>query len=223
MRIALIGGTGREGSGLAVRWARAGHQVCLGSREATRAIARARELEMGHGVALAGAHNAEAACCAEVVVLSVPYAAHQVTLETLAPSLRGRIVIDVTVPILPGKPGEVQLPRDGAVALGTQRMLGTATPVVAALHHVSAVHLAGAQVIDSDVLMCSDHAAALDVTGGLIRDLGLRPLDCGPLVNALALEALTPLLLHLNRRHRARAGIRITGLESTDRRPGSHG
>lgn len=213
MRITLVGGTGHEGRGLALRWARAGHAVTLASRDPERARGCAAELGREHGIALAGAGHVEALCGAEVAVIAVPYAAHRDTLEVLRPSLDGCVVIDVTVPLRPPKVREVFVPEAGSAALEAREVLGAGARIAATLHHVSAEHLADAgRAIDGDVLVCADDGIASEVAMSLVGDLGLRAIDAGPLVNAVALEALTPVLLHVNRRYGARAGIRITGL-----------
>ena len=210
MRIGIIGGTGREGRGLALRWARAGHGIVLGSRQAARAKERAKELGLE---LIEGGSNEEAAAAGEVAVLTVPYAAHGATLSALREPLRGRILVDITVPLVPPRVMEVQLPEGKAAALEARAMLDGSTRVVAALHHVSAAHLADPQhVFDSDVLVCGDDEGARRVVVGLIAALGLRGLEVGGLSNAVALEALTPVLLFLNRRHKTTTGLRITGL-----------
>jgi len=211
MRIGLIGGTGKEGRGLGLRWARAGHEILLGSRDAEKGRARAAELA-GQG-AFSGGDNAWAAGAAEIVVLAVPYSAHAPTLTELKPALAGKVLIDITVPLAPPRIRQVSLPGGSAAALEAQALLGPEAKVVAALHHVSGVHLAAEHAIDCDVLACSDDQAALELALGLIRDLGLRGLDAGSLVNAIALEALTPVLLHLNKRYASSGtGVRITGI-----------
>jgi NADPH-dependent F420 reductase len=218
MRIAVVGGTGKEGRGLALRWARAGHQVLIGSRDAERARQKAVELSGSAGpasaVLLEGGDNAWAVRQAEVVVLSVPYAAHESTLRELAEELAGRVLIDITVPLRPPKVTEVHVPPGTAAALEAQALLGDATAVAAALHHVSSVHLADPEhAIDCDVLVATDDDRAREVTLRLVGDLGLRGLDAGPLRNAAALESLTPVLLYLNKRYKGTgAGIKFTGL-----------
>jgi NADPH-dependent F420 reductase len=212
MRIGVIGGTGKEGSGLAVRWARAGHAVTIGSRDGERGRDAAGRLSIG-GVSIAGGSNLDA-CNADVVVLSVPYAAHAETLTSVRSALIAKTVVDITVPLKPPHVRRVHLPAGGAAALEAQALLGAETRVVAALHHVSSVHLADPDhQIDCDVLVCSNDEEARRTVIGLIADLGLRGLDAGPLDNAIALEALTPVLLHLNKVYRSPgAGIRFTGL-----------
>jgi len=214
MRIAVIGGTGKEGGGMALRWARAGHAVFLGSRDAARAQAVAAELSRECGRTMHGGSNTAAIEASEIAVLSVPYTAHAATLEALKPALAGRVLIDITVPLQPPKITRVSLPAGQSAAMEAQAILGAATPVVAAMHHVSAVHLRDlTHAIDCDVLACSDDKAALDRAISLIGDLGVRVLDACALCNAVALESLTPVLLHLNRQHKGRSvGIRVSGL-----------
>lgn len=214
MQIGIVGGTGKEGGGLAVRWGRAGHQVVLGSRDPERARARAAELvAAGHG-AVTGSDNLDAVRGAEVVVLTVPYSAHADTLRAIAPVLAGKVLVDVTVPLRPPRVDRVQLPPGRAAALEAQELVGPETRVVAALHHVSHTRLADpAAVVDCDVLVATDDDDARETVLALVRDLGLRGLDAGPLANAVALESLTPVLIHLNKIYKSRgAGLRFTDL-----------
>jgi NADPH-dependent F420 reductase len=215
MKIAIVGGTGREGRGLAVRWARAGHEVVIGSRDADKARAKVAEWALSDAKGtLAGSDNQAAVAGAEVVLLSVPYAAHEATLRELAPSLGGRVLIDITVPIRPPKVTEVHLPTGQSAALEAQAIVGAESQVVAALHHISSSLLGDPErAIDSDVLVCSDSADAKSKVIALIGDLGMRGLDAGPLRNAIALESLTPVILGLNRRYKREGiGIRFTGI-----------
>jgi NADPH-dependent F420 reductase len=217
MNIGIVGGTGKEGRGMALRWARSGHRVLLGSREAERGKAAALELSSSAPQPIEGGANLWVVEQADVVVLSVPYAAHKSTLEGLKDALQGRPLIDITVPLKPPRVRQVQLPAGGAAALEAQALLGSGVKVVAALHHVSSLHLADPEhAIACDVLACSDDAAALEIALGLIADLGdVRAFDAGPLANAVALESLTPVLLHLNKRYNsAGVGIRLTGLSN---------
>ena len=217
MRIGIVGGTGREGKGLALRWAAKGHEIVIGSRDAGRAAEKAKELAgeapAGSG-AITGASNEEAAS-QEIVLLTVPYAAHADTLKGLKNALAGKIVIDITVPLVPPKVTQVTLPHGTSAALEAQTLLDPTTRVVATLHHVSSAHLGEeGHAIDCDVLVCADDQAARDAAIKLVEDLGLRGLDAGVLKNAVALESLTPVLLHLNRKYKTNTGIRITGLPS---------
>ena len=214
MRIGIIGGTGSEGSGLAIRWARAGHDVFIGSRRPDGGKARAKELDAEGRIA--GGSNADAVAHGEVVVLSVPYGAHADTLKSLKDGLAGKVLVDITVPLKPPKVARVQLPEGRAAALEAQAILGDQTPVVAALHHVGAAHLSNPdETVDCDVLVCSDNVQARTQVVELLESLGVTALHAGPLDNAVALESLTPVLLFLNKKYGSKkgVGIRFTGLQ----------
>jgi NADPH-dependent F420 reductase len=214
MQVAIVGGTGKEGRGMALRWARAGHEVLVGSRDAARAEQSAAELSALAGKPIRGGDNASVVAQAAVTVLSVPYSAHRETLLGLRDALAGKILIDITVPLKPPDVRRVNLPDGRAAALEAQALLGAQTTVVAAFHHVSAVHLADLEhAIECDVLVCSDDPAATARGIELAEGLGTRGLDAGALGNAVALESLTPVLLQLNRKYKsAGTGIRFTGL-----------
>jgi NADPH-dependent F420 reductase len=147
-------------------------------------------------------------------VLAVPYEAHAATVTSIREAAAGKLVVDMTVPLKPPKVSRVQLPAGQAAALESQAILGASTPVSAALHHVSATHLADPEhPIDCDVLVVADDPKARATTLQLIADLGLRGLDAGVLANAIALESLTPVLIHLNKTYKSQgAGIRFTNL-----------
>ena len=210
--IAIVGGTGAEGSGLAIRWARAGYRVILGSRSAERAAGKAAELA-GHGP-VEGAANADAAAAADIVVVTVPFAAQRQTMTDIADAARGKIVIDVTVPLVPPRVARVQLPPEGSAAAIAQQILGEETPVVSAFQNVAADHLADpGYELDCDVLVCGDSKEARAQAVTLIEAAGLRGIEAGPLANAVAAEALTSVLIWINRRYDSPgSGIRITGL-----------
>jgi NADPH-dependent F420 reductase len=209
MRIAILGGTGKEGRGLAPRWARAGHEVRIGSRDEEKG--RTKAAAMG----LVGGDHAFALEDADVAVLTVPYPAHAETLKLVKPLLAGRVLLDLTVPLQPPQVRRVHLPPGQSAAVEGQALLGDAARVVAGLHHVSSVHLLRHdEPVSGHVLMCSDDADALAVAMQLVTDLGFSALDAGPLQNAVALEALTSVLLHLNARYGGHAGLRIEGLHA---------
>lgn len=214
MNIGIVGGTGREGRGIAIRWAKAGHAVTLGSRDAARGAAMAAELAEKHGVALQGTGNAE--CCegADVVLLAIPYGGHGETLRELKGALAGKIVVDITVPLKPPTVRSVNLPEGQSAALEAQAILGEGTKVVATMHHISSEHLGDpAHEFDCDVLVCGDDPAARATVASLVSDLGLRAIEAGVLKNAIALESMTPVLLFINKKYGADgAGIRIVGL-----------
>jgi NADPH-dependent F420 reductase len=229
MRIAIVGGTGKQGTGLALRWARAGHSIAIGSRDAARARAHVATLVKaagspggsgsGNGSAIEGGDNAWAAAQGDVVVLTIPYEAHGDTVRAIRGEAARKIVVDVTVPLKPPKVSRVHIPAGQAAALESQALLGAETPVVAALHHVSASHLADlAHPLDCDVLVAADDAQAKARCIELIHDLGVRALDAGPLVNAIALESLTPVLIQLNRTYKSDgAGVVFTNLPGAPR------
>jgi 8-hydroxy-5-deazaflavin:NADPH oxidoreductase len=214
LTLAVLGGTGQEGSGLAFRWAHAGHRVIIGSRDAGKASMAARQL--GERVAprtVEGSTNQEAAARAEIVVLAVPYAAQRLTVESVRSELAGKILIDVTVPLMPPRVSRVHLPPGGSAVEAVQHLLGPATRVVSAFQNVSA-HYLHDLACDTycDVLVCGDDRQARDVAIRLAKDAGLRGLHAGPLVNSAATEALTAVLIAINRHYKVpAAGLRITG------------
>jgi NADPH-dependent F420 reductase len=214
--IAILGGTGHEGAGLGLRWARAGHTVLIGSRVAEKAQAAAAELNARLNLdTVRGYENAEAARRAEIVTLTVPYAAHAATIEAVRDAVQGKIFVDVTVPLVPPKVSRVQLPAGGSASLEAQALLGPNVRVVTAFQNISAEHLKDPDhPIDCDVLVCGDDKEAKAVVMQLARDAGLRAWDAGPLANSVVPEALTSVLIGLNLRHKVKAsGIRITGIE----------
>lgn len=215
MRIAIIGGTGREGSGLALRWARAGHEVFVGSRDAQRGIDKAKELSHEHQLKLSGGGNLEACRWAGIILLAVPYDAHHSTLESIRSAIAGKPLIDITVPLKPPQIRKVHLPEGQSAALEAQKLLGPDAQVAAALHHISAEHLTNANYqFDCDVFVCADPQELRALVMQLVSDLGLRAIDAGALQNSIALEAMTPVLLHINKTYGAQgAGLRVTGLK----------
>lgn len=215
--LAILGGTGKEGAGLAMRWALKGYQVLIGSREASKAETRAAEMNAElAGDYLTGMANAAAAAAADMVILSVPYSAQQATLASVRENCRGKILVDLTVPLRPPEIMAVNLPAGGAAALEAQEILGPDVTVVAAFQNVSAVKLRQLdRAVDCDVLVCADSEAARAAVSDLVRAAGMRAIDAGPLKNAVAAESLTPILLHINRAYQVKgAGIRITGLDA---------
>jgi len=210
MKIALIGGTGRLGTGLAGRLASAGYTVLIGSREPAKAEAAAAAIASPQ---ISGVGNEQAAREAELIFLAVPYAAHRASVVVLAGTSAGKVVVDPTVPLLSARPVELAVPDEGSVAARTQAMLPQAR-VVSAFHSVSADLLADFdRPLHGDVLLCGNDAAARDAVAALIRAIGLVPVDAGPLTWAHTLEHLGALMIALNQRYkRKHAGLRITGL-----------
>jgi NADPH-dependent F420 reductase len=215
MTIAILGGAGKEGSGLALRWADAGHHVVIGSRDPARAQEAAAVINATLGrEAASGTDNLAAAEKAELVVLAVPYAAQQATVAAVRPALSGKILIDVTVPLVPPKVAQVQLPAGGSAVEAVQAMLGDDVKVVSAFQNISAHHLTHlGEVVDCDVLVCADDKDAGELVVGLAREIGLGAFYAGVLANSVVAEALTSMLIALNRRYKVPgAGIRITGI-----------
>lgn len=215
MRIAVLGGTGKEGSGLALRWAMKGCQIIIGSRDAERAAAHAVEMNTKlRSDTVIGMGNPDAASQADIVVLSVPYSAHQSTLEGVKDQLAGKILVDITVPLQPPKVRTVHLPEGKAAALEAQTILGDSVRVVAAFHHVSAEHLSDPHhAVDCDVLVVGNDAEAKGKVIKLVELVGMRGVDAGSLANAIAVEAMTSVLLYINKAYNIKSsGIRITGI-----------
>ncbi len=215
--IAVIGGTGHEGPGLALRWAKSGrYQVLIGSRQQEKAERVAAELNARLGQDLIrGMGNHDAAAAADMVVLTVPYSAHVPTLESIRAGLRGKILVDVTVPLQPPKVSQVYIPPGGSAAAEAQALLGSDVRVVAAFQNVGAAHLQDPdRPIESDVLVCGDDKEAKAEVIALAQAAGMRGLDAGPLQNAVVVEGLTAVLIGINIRYKAKgAGIRITGID----------
>jgi NADPH-dependent F420 reductase len=218
--IAIIGGTGDLGSALARRWAAAGYPIVLGSRSKEKAEAAAREMNANDGSAVSGEDNRTAAGKADIVVIAVPYANHEAILNEIKPAVEGKIVVDAVVPLVPPRVSVVQLPPDGSAALHAQRLLAGAARVVSAFHNVSAPKLSSGESIDCDVLVFGDEKDARAIVIELANAAGTPGIDGGPLANSIAAEALTSVLIGINRRYKVDggAGIRITGIPTSQRR-----
>ncbi|WP_144222466.1 NADPH-dependent F420 reductase [Mesorhizobium amorphae] len=207
--IGIIGGTGDLGSGLAKAWTVAGYQVVIGSRSPEKAKAFASEL----GCLARGSDNIGAAAAADVVVLAVPFASHATTLEEIKPALQGKILVDAVVPLVPPKVSTVQLPDGGSAAQIAQRQLGDGVRVVSAFHNVGASKLHAGGRADCDVLVFSDDKEARDAVIELAGVVANRGIGGGVLANSAAAEALTSVLISINRTYKVSgAGIAITGL-----------
>ena len=215
-RLAILGGSGNEGSGLALRFGHAGYPVVLGSRSPEKAaeVCAALNRRLGRE-AITFAANQAAAETAEIVILTVPYAVQVATVESVRGQLTGKILVDATVPLRPPKVARVQLPPGGSAVAEVQRMLGDQVRVVSAFQNVSAEHLQDLEhVIECDVLVCGDDIAAREVVIGLAKTIGLRAWHAGPIANSAVAEALTSVLISINARYKVGgAGIRITGLD----------
>ena len=221
MTIAIVGGTGPEGSGLAFRWAQAGEAVVIGSREAQRASEAAEKLNQKLGntasARISGAENAAACAHADIVVLTVPFEVHAEMLKQLKPALRsGQILVDTTVPLaasIGGRATRTLGVWQGSAAQQAAELVPEGVPVVAAFHSVSAELLKHEGPVDCDVIVCSDDKQAATRIRDLARKIpGVRALDGGKLENARIVEQITALLVGFNIRHKGHSGIRITGL-----------
>lgn len=214
MTIAVLGGTGKEGRGLAYRWAKAGYRVLVGSRTPQKAVTAASELmEMLEGSSsLVGTSNREAAELANIVVLTVPYAAHHETLESVKDVLKGKILIDVTAPLVPPKVSRVQMPAAGSAAQEAKQIVGEGVEVVSAFQNVSHEHLLKDEDVDCDVLVTGTSKDARAEALKLVEAAGLVGWDAGPIENSVVAEGLASVLININKQYGStHAGIKITG------------
>ena len=214
LSIAVLGGTGKEGKGLAYRWARAGYHVLIGSRDAEKAKAAAKEISqmLGEGISVVGMTNSEVAKEANIVVLTVPYAAHRSTLESVKDELKGKILVDVTVPLVPPKVSTVQMPSAGSAAQEAKEILGEGVEVCAAFQNISHEHLLDDEDVDCDVLVTGTSKDARIETLKIVQAAGLTGWDAGPIENSVVIEGLTSVLIGINKKYGStHAGIRITG------------
>lgn len=214
LTLAILGGTGDLGTGLARRWAKAGHRVVIGSRSAESGARAAAALkEAVPGAEADGMDNAGAAAAGEIVVLTVPYANHQPMLEVAKEHVQGKIFVDVTVPLMPPKVRTVHLPEAGSAAKAAQEFLGEDVRVVSAFQNIAATHLQDlAHDIDCDVLVCGNDPDARETVVKLAEDAGMKAWHAGRVENSVVAEALTSALIFMNARYKIDgAGIRITG------------
>lgn len=211
--IAILGGTGDLGGGLARQWSRAGYKILIGSRTLEKGEAAAKALlDEFPDLNVTGHENLAAATAADLVVLTVPFDHQLSTLETVKPGLIGKVLVDVTVPLVPPKVGTVQLPESGSAAVQAQNFLGDEVSVVSAFQNVGAMHLQEDHNIACDVLVTGNKRAARDTVIELVKAVGLKGWHAGPLANAAAAEALTSVLITINRHHGVEgSGIVITG------------
>ncbi|MEM1289030.1 MAG: NADPH-dependent F420 reductase [Pseudomonadota bacterium] len=203
MTIAILGGTGPQGSGLAMRFARAGVPVVLGSRDGARAAEKAVELAEKAGsqaASITGASNEAAVAAAErFVVLSVPYSGHDATLNALKSDLAGKILVDIVVPLSPNDPKVVEMPPEGSATEAAQAILGADVPVIGALHNVSAHTLNDLDAkINCDVLVCGNSLDARKEVMALVGKLGVQAYNAGAANSARCVEAITPILIRIN-------------------------
>jgi hypothetical protein len=215
MTIAVLGGTGKEGKGLAYRWARAGYKVLIGSRTPEKAVTAASELmeKLEASSSLVGLSNREAAELADIVVLTVPYEAHRATLESVKDAVKGKILVDVTVPLVPPKVIKVQMPPAGSAAQEAKAILGDDVQVTAAFQNISHEHLLNDEEAGCDVLVTGSSKEARIETIKLVEAAGLTGWDAGPIENSVVVEGLTSVLININKQYGStHAGIKITGV-----------
>lgn len=217
--IAIIGGTGPAGMGLALRWVRAGETVIIGSREAERAQQAAASIQrrVGDQARITGMENSAACAAADILMLTVPFEGQASLLKRLKPAMTaGSILIDATVPLAAGVGGRASRTLgiwQGSAAQQAAELVPAEVSVVAAFHNLSADLLGGDNPLDCDVVVCSDDADAAQLTRELAAKIpGVRPIDGGKLENARIVEQITALLVGLNIRHKGHSGIRVTGL-----------
>ena len=219
--LAILGGTGDLGTGLARRWAQAGYQVIIGSRtqeKAEAAVADLREVMAERGVAevsVQAMENLAAAEAANIVTLTVPFSHQAGTLELVKPALQGKILIDVTVPLVPPKVARVQLPEQGSAGQIAQELLGEDVSVVSAFQNVAAAHLQEGRGVECDVLVSGNKKVARQEVITLIEAAGMRGFHAGMINNSAAAEALTSVLITINKQYGCHAGIKISGLDDS--------
>jgi NADPH-dependent F420 reductase len=215
LTIAVLGGTGKEGKGLAYRLAKAGYRVLIGSRTPAKAIAVASEIIqlLDGAYSTVGMSNLEAAQKANIVILTVPYSAHRETLESVKDALKGKILIDVTVPLMPPKVAKVQMPAAGSAAQEAMQILGEGAEVAAAFQNIAHEYLLLERTIDCDVLVTGTSKQTRDEALKVVSAAGLTGWDAGPIENSVVIEGMTSVLININRRYGStHAGIKITGV-----------
>jgi NADPH-dependent F420 reductase len=214
LTVAVLGGTGKEGKGLAYRWAKAGYRVLIGSRSSERAVTAASDLMglLDGSTSIVGMDNHEAAEQANIVVVTVPYAAHRETLEAVKDVLHGKLLIDVTVPLVPPKVTKVQMPAAGSAAQEAKEIVGEGVEVVAAFQNISHEHLISDDDVNCDVLVTGSSKNARAEALKLVEAAGLTGWDAGPIENSVVIEGLTSVLININKQYGStHAGIKITG------------
>ncbi|NMB86814.1 MAG: NADPH-dependent F420 reductase [Chloroflexi bacterium] len=213
--IAILGGTGKEGKGLAYRWAKKGYRIIIGSRQVEKAQAAANDILslLDPGTNVTGMANGEAAAAADLAVMTVPYSAHRAMLESVKDALKGKILIDVTVPLVPPKVTKVQMPAAGSASQEAQQILGDDVQVVAAFQNISYEHLLHDEPVHCDVLVCGSGKSARQIVLRLVSEAGLVGWDAGPIENSVVVEGMTSILIGINKQYGVESsGIVITGV-----------
>jgi NADPH-dependent F420 reductase len=217
--IGIVGGTGDLGRGLSLRLAKAGHAVLVGSRKPEQAVEAARALaaelsERGiSNASVEGMDNVAAAERSDIIFVTVPFGAHTPTLESIRQVVQGKVVVDVTVPLVPPRVARVQLPPEGSAGMIAQTLLGEDVQVVSAFQNVAAAHLQADMEIPCDVLVTGNEKTARQIVIDLIESMGMRGFHAGLIHNAAAAEALTSVLININKQYKTHAGLRLTGID----------
>lgn len=220
--IAILGGTGNLGTGLARRWALAGYDVIIGSRTLEKAEAAVSDLiavmkERGiSAVTVRAMENPDAAEAADIAAITVPFGHHLSTLGSVKTALQGKILVDATVPLVPPKVARVQLPEQGSAGQIAQEFLGEEVHVVSAFQNVAAHHLQEGHGLNCDVLVCGNKKDARAKVIELVEAAGMRGIHAGPINNAAAVEAMTSALIFINKQYKCHAGVKITDLPEQD-------
>lgn len=216
-KIAIIGGTGKEGKGLAYRWCKGGYEIIIGSRQTEKAQAAAAEIRkiLPDNGRISGTTNDRAAHDGDIIVVTVPFSAHSDIMKFIKPYVQGKIVIDVTVPLVPPKVTQVQIPPAGSAAQEAQLILGDEVSVVSAFQNISYERLLTDDPVDCDVLVTGKGKDARKVVLELVRNAGMVGWDAGPIENAIVAEGLTSILIYINKQFDIHdSGIKITGVPS---------
>jgi 8-hydroxy-5-deazaflavin:NADPH oxidoreductase len=213
--ISILGGTGKQGKGLALRWAKAGYHILIGSRSLKKALTAAIEIQglLEERAIIEGVTNLEAAQEADIVVLTVPYSAHNLILESLREALQGKLLVDVAVPLNPGNLTKVQLPPEGSAALEARKILGDNVQITSAFQNISYEILLQNKPIECDVLVTGTSKVARAKTLKLVTAAGMTGWDAGSLENSIVAEGLTSVLININRQYGStNAGVKIIGI-----------
>ena len=213
--LGMIGGAGALGTGLARRWVRAGYSLTIGSRDRGKAEDAAAALVVPEGgIKPRGASYTEAAASADIIVLTVPFTHQAAALDEIKPVIQGKLILDATVPLFAPNTALVRLPEAGSAAATAQRRVDGVARVVSAFHNVPAKQLLHDAAIDCDVLVFADDAADRWAAIALVEAAGLRGVHGGPLANSAAAEAMTAVLIGINRNYKVGGvGLRITGMD----------
>jgi NADPH-dependent F420 reductase len=220
--IAVVGGTGKEGKGLAFRWAKAGYRILIGSRSLEKAESVASELIVlaGERILIEGTTTLDAVQRGDIIALTVPYAVHRETLEIIKDKMKGKILIDVTVPLVPPKVTWVKMPAAGSAAQEALEILGGEAQVTSAFQNISSEHLLKGEPVECEVLVCGTSREARSTTLKLVSAAGLKGWDAGPIENSAVVEGLTSILININKQYGSTsAGIQITGVHAPAKEP----